>query len=141
LKCSPLKPKSLYRPMGPTSFRKLVTSKAKRPSALPQTTAPVGTTILGRPSSFLNGKERKQSLNPPAIAERPPHRGASNEIARVRNHPSPPTRRGNRKGHGRVFGDQWAGAGLRGPISARFTETERRRVCDLSVSNPRVSAL
>ena len=31
------------------------------PSALPQTTAPVGTTILGRPSSFPDGKERKHA--------------------------------------------------------------------------------
>ena len=37
--------RSLYRPIGPTSFRKPVTSKAKRPSALPQTTAPVGRII------------------------------------------------------------------------------------------------
>ena len=44
-----------------------------------------------------------------------PRRGTSIEIARVRKHPSPPTRRGNRKGHGRVSGDQWAGVGLRGP--------------------------
>jgi len=40
-----------------------------RPSALPQTTTPVGTTILGRPSSFLNGKERKLSE---AASEMPP---------------------------------------------------------------------
>jgi len=36
----------------------------------------------------------------------------------VRKHPSPPTRRGNRIGHGRVSGDQWAGAGSRGPSPA-----------------------
>ena len=40
------------------------------------------------------------------------YRGASGEIARVRKHPSPSTRRGNRKGHGRVSGDQWAGIGF-----------------------------
>jgi len=42
-------------------------------------------------------------------------RRATCEIARVRKRPSPQTRRGNRKGQGGLSGDQWAGAGLRGP--------------------------
>ena len=49
-----------------------------------------------------------------------PHRGASIEIARVRKHPSPPTRRDKRKGHGRSQGTNGRGQ-LRGCASTRFS--------------------
>jgi hypothetical protein len=60
----------------------------------------------------------------PRVSGHLSHRGASNEIARVRKHPSPSTRRGNRKGHVRVSGDQWAGAGLTG---AKLSDVYRDR--------------
>ena len=55
----------------------------------------------------------------PCVSGDPFHRGTSSEITQVPQHPSTPTQRGNRKGHGRMFGDQWAEAGLRVPIPPR----------------------
>jgi hypothetical protein len=79
-------------------------------------------------------------LNSPRASGHLSRRGATCQIARVRQHPSHPTRRGNRKGRGGVRGpmgggrsegatsrakhksipswnekQEWAGVGLRGP--------------------------
>ena len=69
-------------------------------------------------SKFSPTRPPRAPFEFPRVSGHLSRRGTSIEIARVRKHPSPPTRRGNRKGHGRVSGDQWAGAGLRGPSSS-----------------------
>ena len=70
-----------------------------------QTPTSVRTTVPGRPRSFPNGKERKTNAEFPRVSGNPSPRDKQRDCA-----PSPPTQRGNRKGHGRgqVLGGKYS---------------------------------